>query len=164
MVDKTPTPLPDTIRATDLASFLGVTIASISRLQADGALVRQPGSARYLLAESVRGYIAYLKNPATRPGGRPHDPQDPLKAERIRQAKQAADKLELQNAAARGELLDRAEVEREWTDILRGVRAEMLALPSRISGRLGHLTAHDLSEIDHEIRRALAEAAQDGQP
>jgi phage terminase Nu1 subunit (DNA packaging protein) len=33
----------------------------------------------------------------------------------------------------------------------------MLAVPSRVSQRLPHLLAHDLSEIDLEIRAALAE-------
>ena len=37
----------------------------------------------------------------------------------------------------------------------------MLAVPTRAAGRLGHLTAHDLSELDRGIRAALAEAAQE---
>ena len=33
------------------------------------------------------------------------------------------------------------------SDVLRGVRAAMLAVPSRVAQRLPHLTAHDVAEI-----------------
>jgi phage terminase Nu1 subunit (DNA packaging protein) len=36
------------------------------------------------------------------------------------------------------------------------VRAGLLAVPSRVAARLPHLTAHDILEIDREIRAALA--------
>jgi phage terminase Nu1 subunit (DNA packaging protein) len=38
----------------------------------------------------------------------------------------------------------------------------MLAVPSRVSQRLPHLTAHDLAEIDAEVRAALTEVGSDG--
>lgn len=41
------------------------------------------------------------------------------------------------------------------------VRSNMLALPSRVQQRLGHLTAHDLAEIDREIRDSLEELSDD---
>jgi len=37
------------------------------------------------------------------------------------------------------------------------VRAGMLAVPSRCAQRLPGLTAHDVSEIDREVRAALTE-------
>jgi phage terminase Nu1 subunit (DNA packaging protein) len=71
-------------------------------------------------------------------------------------------KAELQNAATRGALLDAGDVEREWTATFAGVRARMLAVPSRAAQRLPHLGAHDVSEIDREVRDALAEVARSG--
>jgi phage terminase Nu1 subunit (DNA packaging protein) len=44
----------------------------------------------------------------------------------------------------------------EWSDILRTVRAGMLAVPTRCAAQLPHLTAHDVSEIDCEVRAVLA--------
>src|ERR1700738_2897460 len=73
-------------------------------------------------------------------------------------------KAELQNAATRGALLDAGDVEREWTATFAGVRTRMLAVPSRAAQRLPHLGAHDVSEIDREVRDALAEAARSGEP
>jgi len=56
-----------------------------------------------------------------------------------------------------GELVDAAEVEAEWSGVLRKVRAALLAVSSRVAQRLPHLTKHDISEIDAEIRAALSE-------
>ena len=56
-----------------------------------------------------------------------------------------------------GELVDAAEVETAWSGVLRTVRAGMLAVPSRVQQRLPHLTAHDVTEIDAEVRDALTE-------
>jgi phage terminase Nu1 subunit (DNA packaging protein) len=102
--------------------------------------------------------------PANLPRGATANPD--LLAEKIRLAKEQADKTALANAKARGELLPAAEVEREWAAILRDVRAAMLALPSRLQQKLPHLSAHDVAMIDREIRDVLAElgnsAAQTG--
>jgi hypothetical protein len=38
----------------------------------------------------------------------------------------------------------------------------MLAVPSRAAQRLPHLTAHDVAEIDVEVRAALTEIASAG--
>jgi phage terminase Nu1 subunit (DNA packaging protein) len=81
-------------------------------------------------------------------------------AEKIRLANAQAVKVELQNAQARKELLPAKAVEAEWSAILRDVRAGMLAIPSRVQQRLPHLSAHDVSEIDREIRDALSELAE----
>jgi phage terminase Nu1 subunit (DNA packaging protein) len=64
-----------------------------------------------------------------------------------------------QNAVEAGELVPAAEVEREWTDLFRSVRDTMLSIPARASQRCPHLSRLDLSEIDREIRSALAEAS-----
>jgi hypothetical protein len=40
-------------------------------------------------------------------------------------------------------------------------RASTLAVPSRVSQRLPHLTAHDVAEIDAEVREALTEIGED---
>lgn len=68
-----------------------------------------------------------------------------------------ADIAETKAAKLRCALVDAAEVEVVWGDVLRTVRAGMLAVPSRVSQRLPHLTAHDVSEIDLEVRAALTE-------
>ena len=78
-------------------------------------------------------------------------------AERARLAAAQADLAELKAAKQRGLLLDAAEVEREWSAILRTVRAGMLAVPSRCAARLPHLSAYEAAEIDAEVRAVLTE-------
>ena len=53
-------------------------------------------------------------------------------------------------------------VEREWSAILGTVRAGMLALPSRVGARLGHLTPADVAIIDADVRQVLAEVGKQG--
>jgi phage terminase Nu1 subunit (DNA packaging protein) len=55
------------------------------------------------------------------------------------------------------ELVEASAVQAEWSDILRVVRAGMLAVPSRVAARLPHLSKHDIAEIDAEVRAALTE-------
>lgn len=84
-----------------------------------------------------------------------------LNEERSRLAKEQADAAAMRNAVARGELVKAGEVEREWADILRKVRAGVLAVTSRVRQHLPHLTTHDAATIDAELRRALEDIAND---
>ena len=142
------------IHESELADILGLTSNRVRILTRDGILSRA-APARYDLRATVRAYVEHL-----RAGARGRAPGDAeLKSEKARQTREAADKLAIQNAASRRELLPARDVETAWASTLRNVRAGMLALPSRVAQRLGHLTAHDLSEIDHEVRAVLSEAA-----
>jgi phage terminase Nu1 subunit (DNA packaging protein) len=67
----------------------------------------------------------------------------------------------LKAAKMRGELVEAVAVQAEWSDVLRTVRAGLLAVPSRVAARLPHLSKHDMSEIDNEIRAALGEIGAD---
>jgi phage terminase Nu1 subunit (DNA packaging protein) len=80
-------------------------------------------------------------------------------AAKIKLANEQAEKIAVQNAAARRALLPAKAVEAEWSSILREVRAGMLALPSRLQQRLPHLSLHDVATIDREIRDALSVTA-----
>ncbi len=92
----------------------------------------------------------------TKPNARAR-PLAEVSRQRARLAKAQADIAELKAAHQRGALLHSEAVEREWSAILRGVRAGMLAVPSRVAQRLPHLTAHDVAEIDAKVRAVLAE-------
>jgi phage terminase Nu1 subunit (DNA packaging protein) len=66
-----------------------------------------------------------------------------LHAARTRKERALAELREIEVAQKRGQLIDADEVAREWSDILRQVRAGVLAITSRVRSRLPHLTAHD---------------------
>lgn len=141
----------------ELAAFLDITARRISQLVEDGVIKPAGrGPQAFNLAEATRAYCKFLSDTAR---GRLGD-GDPLKEQKIRQASEAADKLAMQNAQARGELVPAADVEAEWSTMLRGVRAAVLAVPSRFQSRVPTVTAHDLAELDREIRDALTEIGE----
>jgi phage terminase Nu1 subunit (DNA packaging protein) len=115
-------------------------------------LLKRVSAGRFNRRDSVRAYCERLRQSARRGSTDPD-----LAAEKKRLVREQADKIAVQNAAARGELIPAAQVEAEWAAILRDVRAGMLALPSRLQQRLGHLSVHDVAAIDREIRDALTE-------
>ena len=145
--------MTDTIAAATLADMFGVTIRTITDLAKRGIIVR--AGRGYALRASVRGYCDHLRKLATGRGG--DQAIASATAERARLAREQADHVAIKNAVARREFVPAAEVEAEWSGILRTVRAGMLVVPSRAAQRLPHLTAHDVSEIDQEVRAALTE-------
>ena len=83
--------------------------------------------------ESVRRYCGHLREQAAARSG-----STTLTEERVRVAREQADKLAMQNAIARGEMVPSRTVRTEWTSILRDVRAGLLAVPSRCGAALPH--------------------------
>jgi phage terminase Nu1 subunit (DNA packaging protein) len=77
--------------------------------------------------------------------------------QRGRLAAAQANFAEIEAAKMRGDLVDAAEVEAELSGVLRTVRAGLLAVPSRVSQRLPHLSPHDVAEIDAEVRTVLTD-------
>lgn len=153
-----PDPVPETadlVNAADLAEWLGLTANRVSALAREGVLPRNPDKL-FPLKAAVRAYADHARAGAQ---GRRVDSE--LAAEKLRLARATAEKAESANARVRGELIAAADVEREWAGVLRGVRAAMLALPSRVGQRLGHLTPHDIAALDREVRDALEELAND---
>ncbi len=147
-------PDPETVTTGELAEWLGLTANRVSALAREGVIPRNADK-RFPLRAAVKAYCDHARAGAT---GRRADAE--LAAEKLRLAKENADKLAFQNARARGELVAAAEVEREWAGVLRDVRAAFLALPSRAAGKLGHLTPHDLAALDAEVRDVLMELAE----
>jgi len=134
----------------EIAAFLGIGTSRVRTLGREGVMVRV-GRGRLDVQETLGNHLARLRDGAVKAG----PVTDEMKAEKLRLAKQQADKIEIQNAAARGELFRSADVEREWQNVLRDVRSTVLAVPSRVGSKLAHLTAHDVAEIDREIKAAL---------
>lgn len=147
--------LSDDLTAADLAGLLGISERAVNDL-ARRQIIARAGRGRFAVSQIAR-YCEHLRSMRAAGNCGPA----PVVEERARLLKAQADKAELQVAAARGELLPAADVERRWSDVLRGVRAAMLAVSSRVRQRLPGLTSADVAELDAEIRAALTEAAND---
>lgn len=137
-----------------LADWLGLSARAVQQHAKDGVLPRN-AEGSFDLQTAVLAYCKHMRAVAAGRGGAA---QSTLTAERARLAREQADACALKNAVTRGELVEVAEAERAWADTMRQVRSCLLAVPSRVRQRLGHLTVADVEVIDREVRDALTEA------
>ncbi|WP_370049324.1 MULTISPECIES: terminase small subunit [Salipiger] len=142
------------ISGPDLCEMLGLSPAALSDLKKRGIACHR-GHNSYDLVQTVNAYVLHLRGIASGRGG--EDLTAQLSTERARLAKEQADAQALKNAKARAELVEAAEVERAWSDVLRQVRARILAVPSRIRSDLPQLDTVTVSAIDRALRDALKE-------
>ncbi len=143
-----------TVTAAELAPWLGISPNRVHALGRDGVLPRKAGK-RYPLQASVAAYCEHCRGLAK---GKAADGE--LAAEKVRLAREQADKIALQNAAARGELLDSRFVAAEWHSIITDLRAAVLAVPSRVASELG-FDRKETAALDSEIRAAMEAIADD---
>ncbi len=142
-----------TLTGEELAALLGISDRMVRELSKRGHVSRAKRG-RYHLAASVTAYCAHLRGVAAGRGG--DDQVANLTTERARLAREQADAAALKNAALRGSMVAAADVEREWSDVLRTVRVSMLAVPSRIQQQLPHFDIGELAIIDREVRNVLS--------
>lgn len=147
-------PAGETVTADELASWLGLTANRVHALGRDGVLPRVDGK-KYPLQVSVAAYCTHCRSLAK---GKSTDTE--LAAEKLRLAREQADKIALQNAAARGEFLNAQTVAAEWRGIITDLRAAVLAVPSRVASELG-FNRRETIALDSEIRAAMEAIADD---
>lgn len=141
----------------ELAGAFGVSDRTVRDL-AERGVIRKAGRGRYQLLDCTKSYTGHLREVAAARGG--EGGVLDLVQERARLAREQADGQELKNRQARKELVPAADVEREWSDILRKVRAGILAVTSRVRASAG-LTAEQAVDMDSELRLALKELGDD---
>lgn len=146
-----PEPADELVPAAELAAWLGLSSGRVSELARDGILPRQsvPGGYGFPLKDSVRTYAEYLRKRAGQRSG-----SEQLAAEKLRLASEQADKLAIQNAKARGDLIPAAKVRAEWLNIAADLRARLLAVPSRVAAKLG-FDRSAAAALDAELRLAM---------
>ena len=137
----------------DLCDLLALSSGALADLKKRGIAVHL-GHDAYDLKATVNAYVKNLRSVAA--GWGDEGQAVNLTAERARLAKEQADAQAIKNAKLREELVEAAEVERVWQDILRQVRARIMAVPSRLK-QSASLSAHDAESLDRELRDALTE-------
>ena len=151
--------IPATMTESELAVLLGIGASRVRTLARDTIFVRA-SRGRFDVRASLSRYLDHLRTVAARIG-RPSDDNDDLKAEKLRLVRAQATTAEQKARLAAGEMVAAADVQRDWSNILRDVRNAMLAVPSRCGAALPHFTGHDLTTITTEISTAL-ESLSDG--
>lgn len=137
----------------DLCELLALSSGALTDLKKRGIAVHL-GHDAYDLKATVNAYVKNLRSVAA--GWGDEGQAVNLTAERARLAKEQADAQAIKNAKLRGELVEAADVERAWQDILRQVRARIMAVPSRLKQSQA-LSAEDGEALDRELRDALTE-------
>jgi phage terminase Nu1 subunit (DNA packaging protein) len=135
----------------DLALFCAISKNTAQDYASKGMFVAvSPG--RYRLVKSCNNYIEGLRKAASGRGS----PVESARAKLI----QAQTKLAERKAGVLArELVPLKDVEAFWAALLRALRAAVLAIPSRVAGRVPGLALAALDAIDREIREALNELA-----
>lgn len=154
-----------TIPVSQLAKLLMISERRIQQLVLEGVIPKTEHG-RYELAPAVQGYIKYLQNRATMAGADDGGART-FREGRGRKLDAEAQLAELKVQQMMGQLIDADEVVRAWQEILKQVKAGVMAVPQRMGSLFGHLTRLELNALDRELRDALAvlakgETASDG--
>lgn len=104
------------------------------------------------------GYVLHLRAVAGNRGGNADGELD-LNEERARKAKEEADRLEMQNALLRGELLQREDVNTAVVGAFARVRARMIGVPSKVAPLVA--AVENPAEVEGTIRKAIYEALKE---
>jgi phage terminase Nu1 subunit (DNA packaging protein) len=132
-----------------LGDWLGLTSDEVAA--ETGNFVAAAGG--FALEESIRAFCAHLRQGAS---GR----ETPTVVERRRLIRAQANLAEMKSEIESGVLLAVDDVLQRTIAQVRHVRSLVLAVPSRISGKLPHLTRGDIARIDDVVRDKLTVAAK----
>lgn len=134
---------------TQLARFLTVSRQRASDLIRDG-VIPDKGPNGYDVFACLGAYHDNLREVAA---GRGAGGVLDLAQERARLAKEQADKVALENAVSRNELMPEAEVVSTWQTIITAARAKFLALPTKMAPILAPLT--DPVDVQDKLTAAV---------
>lgn len=138
----------------DLCGLLALSSGALTQLKKQGLAVHLSHDS-YDLEKTVQNYVVHLRSVAS--GSGTPEQGATLANERARLAKEQADAQALKNQKLRGDLVEAAEVERTWTDVLRQLRARLLAVPSRIRADRPDIDPSIANAFDRALRDALTE-------
>lgn len=137
------------VNAVELAVWCDITVKTVNEYVHKG-IFNRVGPNLFALRANVISYLRSLRRSASGRSGESGVERGKLLAAQARIA-------EIKEAQMRGERVHKEDVIAEWSNVIRQIRSRMLALPSRLGGRLPHLTPADRAEIDAEIRAILTE-------
>lgn len=145
--------LPYEMDERGMAALLSLSVSMVRTKAREGVFIRS-SRGRYDVEESVRNYVVRLREVASRNGSRPAGGSDELTAEKLRLMKAQAEKAELHNRLAAGEMVAVADVRAEWMTVATDLRSQILAIPPRVAARVG-LDRNAAVILEEEIRIAL---------
>jgi phage terminase Nu1 subunit (DNA packaging protein) len=122
-----------TLSVDQIATLLMLDPRRVQQLVKEGWIPRAKHG-EYQFVPSLQGYIRSLRESVQRRG--PQELEREAAEEDIGIKKARREKLELENAAQRGELLDRSEVEAAWLKTIAVIKNQLLNLPGKMAPRI----------------------------
>ncbi len=122
-------------------------------------IIARVGRGAFIKDDATRSYIAHLRGVASGRGG--DEQVADLSKERALLAREQRRSYQIKNEASEKSLIPASEVRGAWDAAMAAIRARLLAIPTRVTQKLPHLTRHDTQMIDRAIRDALTQAADD---
>lgn len=146
-----------TISGTQLAVMLGITDRQVRNLEAEGVVIKQDRG-KYVMLDSIKGYIAWLK---TSKDLEKKEPNYDLEAVRAKHESLKIQKTEIDLKVIKGQLHAANDVEHVMMNMLAFFKAKILAMPSKLAPTLTLMTStQDISDrIEDECMLALNELA-----
>ena len=147
----------------EYARHRGVSKAAVSKAIQERRLVESitAGESGKVTVDFERADAEWAKNTRYARSLQDPGPSAEIEAE-VRLKVARAELAETKLARERGDLVDAAEVEREWFDRTTKVRTRLLAVTSRVRQQAPDLQAATITLIDGLIREALEELVEEG--
>ena len=120
-----------------IAEVLDLTERRIRQLVTDGVIPANKDRGRYELIPTVRAYVHWLRDRSLY-GEAKKNKETVISLDEARRRKVTAEAelAELELEKERGEVVDIAETEKAWTDVLMNVRAKMLSMPTTLAAQI----------------------------
>lgn len=149
--------LEPVLNRNEIAEILDLTPGRVTQLMQSGVLPRSDG--KYRLKETVHAYIAFLKN------RRKTNPEE-LQAAKLEHTQQQARDRKLRADKLEATLVDRAEMERRFSELGAEYMALWQSLPPRLSRELALNAdqARGLQAAIEETLRQFSETLPDPEP
>lgn len=152
-------PMKLPLTADQFASLVNLDKRRVQQLAKQGVIEKE-GRGKYPISE-ITSYIRYLqelvqqRKIAAQPAEGSLNPEH----ERARKDAATADKLEMDLAERRGELLEAKDAEEEWTKAVMAIRSGALSLPSRMAEELAR--TNDARQVKELLRVEVYEILEE---
>lgn len=143
----------------EVAKALNLTTRRVQQLKAEG--MPTAGRGQYELGPCMAWYIRYLQSKLDKLGPNTNPETPDLLVEKTRLAKEQGDKIALENAIKRGQLVYADDVSRIWADHISSAKSKILVIPSKLGPQLVNIDNANViaGKLRDELDAALAELA-----
>lgn len=147
------------VKVEEVAKALNLTTRRVQQLKEEG--LPTVGRGQYELGPCMAWYIRYLQSKLDKLGPNTNPDTPDLLAEKTRLAKEQGDKLALENAIKRGQLVYADDVSRVWADHISSAKSKILVIPSKLGPQLVNIDNANViaGKLRDELDAALAELA-----